>query len=218
MRIIAGTLKGRQLEAPGWQGLRPTSDKLRETLFNVLAPRIEGARVLDGYAGTGAVGIEALSRGAAHVTFVEKDPRAIRLIEGNLERCGLREVRRRRGDIRHKQAPEAWPEIGSAPPSAAPAGEQGTAGQERYAIIRAGFEEAGKRIGAARFDLIFLDPPYDQAKMLAALHAAVPLVGAGTLLVLEHARRDPTPASVERLARTRELTSGDSALAFYAPV
>ncbi len=72
MRIIAGTLKGRRLEAPDWAGLRPTSDRLRETLFNILAPRIRGARVLDGYAGTGAIGIEALSRGAAHVTFVEQ--------------------------------------------------------------------------------------------------------------------------------------------------
>ena len=56
MRIIAGRLKGRRLKAPTWDGLRPTSDKLRETLFNILAPRIAGARVLDGYAGTGAVG------------------------------------------------------------------------------------------------------------------------------------------------------------------
>jgi 16S rRNA (guanine(966)-N(2))-methyltransferase RsmD len=89
MRIIAGDLKGRRLEAPDWDGLRPTSDKLRETLFNVLAARVAGARVLDGYAGTGAVGIEALSRGAASVTFVERDPRAVRLIESNLERCGV---------------------------------------------------------------------------------------------------------------------------------
>ncbi len=59
MRVIAGTLKGRRLGAPTWDGLRPTSDKLRETLFNLLAPRLAGARVLDGYAGTGAVGIEA---------------------------------------------------------------------------------------------------------------------------------------------------------------
>jgi 16S rRNA (guanine966-N2)-methyltransferase len=88
MRIIAGTLKGRRLDTPDWPGLRPTSDRLRETLFNVLAPRIEGARFLDAYAGTGAVGIEALSRGAAHVTFVEHDPRAQRLIEENLARCG----------------------------------------------------------------------------------------------------------------------------------
>ena len=80
MRVIAGTLKGRRLKPPTWEGLRPTSDKLRETLFNILAPRIAGARFLDGYAGTGAVGIEAISRGAVSVTFVESDRRAETLI------------------------------------------------------------------------------------------------------------------------------------------
>ena len=89
MRIIAGTLKGRRLSPPRWDGLRPTSDKLRETLFNVLGPGIQGLRVLDGYAGTGAVGIEALSRGAAQVTFVESDRRAADLIAANLARCGV---------------------------------------------------------------------------------------------------------------------------------
>lgn len=89
MRIIAGTLKGRRLQAPTWEGLRPTSDKLRETLFNVLAPRLPGARVLDGYAGTGAIGIEALSRGAEVVTFVESDRRAQALIAANLAKCGV---------------------------------------------------------------------------------------------------------------------------------
>jgi 16S rRNA (guanine(966)-N(2))-methyltransferase RsmD len=76
LRIIAGRLKGRRIASPSWEGLRPTSDRLRETLFNVLAPRIEGARVLDVFAGTGALGFEALSRGAAHVVFVESDRRA----------------------------------------------------------------------------------------------------------------------------------------------
>ena len=89
MRVIAGTLKGRRLKAPTWDGLRPTSDKLRETLFNILAPRIGGARVLDGYAGTGALGIEAISRGAARVTFVERDRRAQALIAENLAHCGV---------------------------------------------------------------------------------------------------------------------------------
>jgi 16S rRNA (guanine(966)-N(2))-methyltransferase RsmD len=89
MRIIAGSLKGRRLKAPTWDGLRPTSDKLRETLFNVLAPRVAGAHVLDGYAGTGALGIEALSRGAAAVTFIEEDWRAQALIEANLAQCGI---------------------------------------------------------------------------------------------------------------------------------
>ena len=86
--MIAGRYKGRRLKAPTWDGLRPTSDKLRETLFNILAPRIEGARILDGYAGTGAVGIEALSRGAAHVTFVDQDRRATALIASNIAALG----------------------------------------------------------------------------------------------------------------------------------
>jgi 16S rRNA (guanine(966)-N(2))-methyltransferase RsmD len=89
MRIIAGSLKGRRLKPPNWEGLRPTSDKLRETLFNILAPRIAGARVLDGYAGTGAVGIEAISRGAAMVSFVDSDRRAQALIADNLAHCGV---------------------------------------------------------------------------------------------------------------------------------
>lgn len=90
MRVIAGQYKGRRLKTPSWKGLRPTSDKLRETLFNILASRVEGARVLDAYAGTGAIGIEALSRGAAHVSFVERNRRAVALIEANLAICGLK--------------------------------------------------------------------------------------------------------------------------------
>ena len=89
MRVIAGRFKGRRLKAPDWPGLRPTSDKLRETLFNILAPRIDGARLVDGFAGTGAIGIEALSRGAGHVMFVERDRRATTLIEQNLAICGV---------------------------------------------------------------------------------------------------------------------------------
>jgi 16S rRNA (guanine966-N2)-methyltransferase len=90
MRVIGGRFKGRRLKPPTWEGLRPTSDKLRETLFNILAPRIEGARILDGYAGTGAVGIEALSRGAAHVTFIDQDRRATALIAANVAALGER--------------------------------------------------------------------------------------------------------------------------------
>jgi 16S rRNA (guanine(966)-N(2))-methyltransferase RsmD len=89
MRVIAGWSKGRRLTPPDWAGLRPTSDRTRETLFNIVAPRMVGATVMDGFAGTGAVGIEALSRGAAHVTFIESDRRACALIAANVARCGV---------------------------------------------------------------------------------------------------------------------------------
>ena len=89
MRVIGGSLRGRRLRAPRWAGLRPTSGRLRETLFDILGDGVKGARVVDGFAGTGAIGIEALSRGAAHVTFMESDARAARLIAENLRRCGV---------------------------------------------------------------------------------------------------------------------------------
>jgi 16S rRNA (guanine966-N2)-methyltransferase len=89
MRVIAGRFRSRRLAAPSAEATRPTSDRLRETLFNVLAPRIEGAAFLDLYAGSGAVGIEALSRGAAHLTFVEQAPAALKILRANLTGLGL---------------------------------------------------------------------------------------------------------------------------------
>ncbi len=180
MRVIAGSLKGRRLDAPEWAGLRPTSDKLRETLFNILAPRIAGSRVLDGYAGTGAVGIEALSRGAADVTFVERDRRAQALIAANLARCGI---------------------------------------ANGYAIIRATVARAIRTLGERRpfvpFDIILLDPPYDQP-VDSELQAIGPLLAPDGVVIVEHARRRPAPERAGGLVRTREVTSGDSALAIYA--
>ena len=91
MRIIAGRYRGRKLKSPPSLQTRPTSDRLRETLFNILAPRIEGVQFLDLCAGSGAVGIEALSRGAAHVTFVERSRKMCALIEANLVALAITE-------------------------------------------------------------------------------------------------------------------------------
>lgn len=89
MRVIAGKFRGRNLKSPPSIQVRPTSDRLRETLFNVIAPRIQSIRFLDLCAGSGAVGIEALSRGAAHVTFLDRSKRMRALIASNLELCGI---------------------------------------------------------------------------------------------------------------------------------
>src|SRR5512138_667101 len=91
MRIIAGLYKGRNLKSPPSLSVRPTSDRLRETLFNVIAPVISEARFLDLCAGSGAVGIEALSRGAEHATFVDKSRKMCGLIESNLDLCRVPE-------------------------------------------------------------------------------------------------------------------------------
>jgi 16S rRNA (guanine(966)-N(2))-methyltransferase RsmD len=88
MRIIAGEFRSRRLKSIPGAATRPTTDRLRETLFNILAPRIAGATFLDAYAGTGAVGIEALSRGAAHAFFLERHRAALEAIRQNLASLG----------------------------------------------------------------------------------------------------------------------------------
>ena len=89
MRVIAGSHRGRRLSGPQGTVQRPTSDKVREALFSILGAQVPGSRFLDLYAGTGAVGIEALSRGASTVTFVESDPKALQLLQKNLRTCQL---------------------------------------------------------------------------------------------------------------------------------
>jgi 16S rRNA (guanine(966)-N(2))-methyltransferase RsmD len=89
VRIIAGSRKGHTIQAPKGLETRPTSDRVRENVFNIVAPWVEGARVLDLYAGSGAMGLEALSRGAHVAVFVEADPDAVRMIERNLDKLRL---------------------------------------------------------------------------------------------------------------------------------
>ncbi len=89
MRVISGSARGRRLKSLPGSATRPITDRVKTALFDVLGPRIVGGRVLDLFAGTGSVGIEALSRGAAEAVFVEKDPRAIRALRENLQGTGL---------------------------------------------------------------------------------------------------------------------------------
>jgi len=186
VRIIAGSLGSRRLEAPPGLATRPTSDRLRETLFNVLAPRIEGAAFLDLYAGSGAVGMEALSRGAAQVEFVERTPVALKVLRGNLERLGI------------------------------------TAGFRIHAVAVGAFlrraAEAPKR---ERYEVVFLDPPWDAAEEYAATlgllgGSAAGLLGAGVLVIAEHRKKHGLEDSYGLLERTRLLEQGDAALSFYA--
>ena len=135
-----------------------------------------------GLPGPGRSGIEALSRGAAHVVFIERDRRAQALIADNLARCGV---------------------------------------VEGYTIVRAsvsrGLSQARVRPDFSPFDIVLLDPPYDES-LAAALQGMDEVVAPGGIVVLEHARRRPAPERAGRLGRVRELPSGDSGLAFYADV
>ncbi|MFP5212324.1 MAG: 16S rRNA (guanine(966)-N(2))-methyltransferase RsmD [Acidobacteriota bacterium] len=100
MRIVAGSCRGRKLQAPKGDLIRPTADRVREAVFSIIARHIAGARVLDLFAGTGALGLEALSRGAAGATFVDQSPEALKLIGANIELCRARDrARIERGEI-----------------------------------------------------------------------------------------------------------------------
>jgi 16S rRNA (guanine966-N2)-methyltransferase len=89
LRVTGGESRGRRLKMP--RSIRPTQGVVKEAIFNMVAPRLEGARVVDLFAGSGALGIEALSRGAAHVTFVDRVPRGLAILRQNLEALGLKE-------------------------------------------------------------------------------------------------------------------------------
>lgn len=186
MRVIAGTYRSRVLKAPPGMATRPSSDRLRETLFNVLAPRIQAASFLDLYAGSGAVGIEALSRGAARAVFVERAPAALAVLRANLDALNLR-------------------------------------GAARVQAVSVGafLRRAAAGPKAERFDLVFLDPPYDVADDYSATLGllggqAAPLIAEDALIVAEHRRNQPLPDRYGALARTRLLEQGDAALSFYA--
>lgn len=181
MRVIAGHFRSRTLEAPAGLTTRPTSDRLRETIFNVLAPRIESARFLDLYAGSGAVGIEALSRGAAHVTFVEKARPAITTLRANLARLDI------------------------------------TTGITIHTGAAAAFL---RQPVPAPFDIVFLDPPYDEAEEYSAVlnlfgSPKSALLAPEALVIAEHRRKDSLADTYRSLTRTRMKQQGDAALSFY---
>jgi len=186
MRIIAGTYRSRVLAAPRGLDTRPTSDRLRETLFNVLAPRIANAAFLDLYAGSGAVGFEALSRGAASVTFVEQAPSALKVLRANLERLGIESGTRVRAE-------------------------------SVAAFLRAAANAGPK---PERYEVVFLDPPYDKTEEYTATlgllgGAARKILAPGALVVAEHRRKQALEQTYGNLKRTRLLEQGDAALSFF---
>ncbi|MGO9325632.1 MAG: 16S rRNA (guanine(966)-N(2))-methyltransferase RsmD [Terracidiphilus sp.] len=198
MRIIAGTYRSRTLAAPPGTSTRPTSDRLRETLFNVLAPRIKGAVFLDLYAGSGAVGLEALSRGAQRVTFVERAPAALRVLDGNLARLGISEG----VSIRRKS-------VG--------AFLRGVAGPDPKLEKSPKPEENPK---PERYGVVFLDPPYEAAEEYAIAlgllgGAAKGILAEGAVVIAEHRRKFALKERYGSLKRTRVLEQGDAALSFY---
>jgi len=181
MRIIAGTYRGLSLKTLKGGKLRPTSEQLRETLFDVLGPGIVDSTFLDAYAGSGAVGLEALSRGAREVVFVEHHRPAIGIIRKNLDSLKI---------------------------------------ESGYEILTCTVLTALERLAleGARFDYVFLDPPYDEIReyhhalrQLARSEIILPL----SLVIAEHSRHIRLEEEYGALHQFRLLRHGDAQLAFY---
>jgi 16S rRNA (guanine966-N2)-methyltransferase len=194
MRVIAGIYRSRKLRTLRGLALRPSSDRLRETLFNILGPAIEDAVFVDLFAGSGAVGIEALSRGARRAIFVENHPAGAALLRGNLESLGIPLAK------------------ASDPPNKAFGGTGAILSQDACAAIE------GLIARDLKADFVFADPPYaDSAayKEILDLLGESELLPPSGLLILEHARRRELPAIAGQLERTRVVEQGDNALSFY---
>jgi 16S rRNA (guanine966-N2)-methyltransferase len=182
MRIISGISRGRKLVTPRNQSLRPTSDRVKESIFNILQEKMAGGLVLDLFAGTGNLGIEALSRGAKKAIFVEKERQALRLIRRNLTQFGL---------------------------------------EERSEILP---RDVNRAIGILKqrgecFDLILMDPPYERGlirKTLMELNSKQ-IYHKGSILVIEHNRREPLPQILDGWNLIRQRRMGDTVISFLTP-
>lgn len=188
VRISAGSLRGRRLDVPA--GVRPTTELARKAAFDILGEAIVGARVLDACAGSGAYGLEAISRGAEHATFVEADRGVARILRGNVERLGAGE----RASVLETTVARFSSK-----------GEK-----ERAAALGAGGSAIAASPGASlfpRLDVIFHDPPFEENSE-SDLELLLPLVRAGGWLF--HERGDDlvfSPGGVEPVDRRRYGTT-----------
>ncbi|MBV5316694.1 MAG: 16S rRNA (guanine(966)-N(2))-methyltransferase RsmD [Desulfobulbaceae bacterium] len=187
MRITGGNARGRKLAAPkpGKAFIRPTCDRVREALFNILGDQIAGRYVLDLFAGTGAIGIEALSRGAAFTLFIDQSLEAGRLIETNLRTC----------------CPQ---------PTAAFVQLDLTTANHLQSLL-------AKVPEASRFDLVFMDPPYQKnlAEQVLTMVEKSDILAAKALVIVEEQRRVNLPAEIGSLTVFDQRRYGETGLWFY---
>lgn len=185
MRVIAGTFRSRQLKSLKGFALRPTSDRLRETLFNIIAGHLDGSRFIDAFAGTGAVGIEAISRGASEVVFIENHPPACKLIQNNLDSLKIHAGAK----ILAMDALPALHRLASAhKPDAQP-----------FDIVFLDPPYAAAE---------------EYRRVLSFLGDA-PLLNTGSLVIAEHRKTFDLPEQFGKLQRYRVLRQGDASLSLY---
>ena len=196
MRVIAGQYRSRRLQTLRGVALRPSSDRLRETLFNILGIAVEGSIFVDLFAGSGAVGIEALSRGARGAIFVENHAAGAALIARNLASLGI-------------------------PIATNVANGKTFAGSAE--VLRMDAMAALGRLAKSRahIDFVYLDPPYADTRAyedVVGFLGESELLARGGLVIAEHRRKNDLPAIAGSLERMRVVEQGDTALSFYKPV
>lgn len=174
MRVITGTARGRKLKEPSNSDIRPTTDMVKESVFNIIQFDIEGRKVLDLFAGTGQMGIEALSRGAESAVFVDQSGEAIKIVKFNLEHCGF------------------------------------------TAKVVQG-DSISFLAGCGKFDIIFIDPPYDTDLIDKALHNifAFDILSDGGIIVCECRVGKTLPVAPAPYYLGREYRYGKVRLAVY---
>ncbi|MDR1329369.1 MAG: 16S rRNA (guanine(966)-N(2))-methyltransferase RsmD [Oscillospiraceae bacterium] len=176
MRVISGSARGKKLLPPKGADIRPTGDKVKGAVFNIIQEHINGARALDLFSGTGQLGIEALSRGAASCVFVDSSPASLELTRKNIEAARL---------------------------------------TERAEILRADALEYIKRAG--RFDIVFLDPPYDGGLLDSALANIFEfdILAERGIIVCESGSGHLMPESEAPYKKLREYTYGSVKITIY---
>ncbi len=219
MRIHSGSARGRVLKTREGKGTRPTDARARETLFNIIGERVVGARFLDLYAGTGAVGLEALSRGAAHCTFVEQNAVACRVIRDNVKMLGWQE----RAQVWQSAVKPSLRRLAEA--KAGQAAEQRSEAietlDERSHADKTSVTESSAQCN--RFDIIFADPPFTRREELRDLapglddfvtqHTNCGERAAGLLIIQHHWKAQLSLSS--RFEAVQQRRAGESLLSFY---
>lgn len=174
MRVITGTARGRRLKTPENYDIRPTTDNVKESVFNIIQFDIEGRRVLDLFAGTGQLGIECLSRGAAEAVFIDENTAAVKIVKENLKTCGF----------------------------TAAVLQQDALGYLRH---------------CGKFDLVFVDPPYDSGLYESVLETinSVDILSDGGIIICEARRDRQLPEMTAPYTKQREYNYGKVKLCKY---
>ncbi|MCX7920378.1 MAG: 16S rRNA (guanine(966)-N(2))-methyltransferase RsmD [bacterium] len=200
MRIIAGIAKSQKLKSIRGLRVRPTSDRVKESLFSILGSKIVNARVLDLFAGTGNLGLESLSRGAAFAVFVDNDIQSINVIKQNIANLGFTKST----FVVHGELPAILKYIK----------KKLEFRSQKLAFRNLASESCDSQI---EFDVVFLDPPYLDDLELPTIEALIVhrLLNSNALVVVEHHKKTDMPVTIRHIRRIRQEKYGDTIITFY---